>query len=108
MNNSDELKPCPFCGSENIHLYNSHAAKYRQYTVKCKKCGARMMKSTIAESILAWNKRDVKVAKVRNQSEVRVSISSDFGYSGHCGNCDYFVYDAYDYCPCCGYRLEWE
>ena len=54
---SDKLKPCPCCGSENVHLYQANADKYRTYQIKCKKCGLRISKPTRLEVTEAWNKR---------------------------------------------------
>lgn len=66
MKNIYNLKPCPFCGSENVHGYNASQAKYRQYNVKCMKCGARICKSTLAEAIATWNQRSESVKKEPN------------------------------------------
>jgi hypothetical protein len=36
----DTVRPCPFCGSDNIELHNTHRACY---TVECVRCGAELM-----------------------------------------------------------------
>lgn len=33
----EELKPCPFCGGENILVENTHTPSYR---ARCDECGA--------------------------------------------------------------------
>ena len=54
---SKNIKPCPFCGSTNVHAYTYKDAVYRQYAVKCKKCGARIMAQSTELSIEKWNRR---------------------------------------------------
>ena len=54
---SEELKPCPCCGTDNVHVYQANNDKYRTYQVKCRKCGLRICKPTRAEVISAWNRR---------------------------------------------------
>lgn len=54
---SEEIKPCPCCGSTNVHAYNSKSAQYRQYSIKCMKCGVRVCKATLMEAIEVWNRR---------------------------------------------------
>jgi uncharacterized Zn finger protein len=34
--NGEHLKPCPFCGGEDLEVCNTHTAKY---WVKCEPCG---------------------------------------------------------------------
>jgi Lar family restriction alleviation protein len=64
---SEELKPCPFCGSEKItmiHKGNAHT-RSRSVTIKCKKClckreiGAirHTMEWCEEQSIATWNTR---------------------------------------------------
>ena len=54
---SEEIKPCPCCGSTNVHAYNSKSAQYRQYSIKCMKCGLRVCKATLMEAKEVWNRR---------------------------------------------------
>lgn len=53
MSNSEDLKPCPFCGGE--------AVAYRfgtGYMVKCLECAiSTLCENTKSEAIEAWNKR---------------------------------------------------
>ena len=89
------LKPCPCCGSTNVHAYNSKAAQYRQYSIKCKKCGLRVCKATLAEATDVWNQRTERTAKVLNDG------------INYCENCEGYVEAPMAYCPYCGCRLEW-
>jgi len=55
---SEELKPCPFCGNKtSVHAYTYKDAVYRQYAVKCNKCGARIMGASTELAIDKWNRR---------------------------------------------------
>lgn len=52
------LKPCPFCGNKtSVHAYTYKDAVYRQYAVKCNKCGARIMGASTELAIDKWNRR---------------------------------------------------
>lgn len=53
-----KLKPCPFCGSDNLKLisYNSIAGVCKM--VECMQCFAQVpSRATKKEAIEAWNKR---------------------------------------------------
>jgi Lar family restriction alleviation protein len=55
----EKLKPCPFCGSEDVSLSvgKNGIGESLRY-VECVGCGAMAdMKRTIEEAIGAWNKR---------------------------------------------------
>ena len=62
MNNTTELKPCPFCGSEG-ELFSDHSISIesgesctRSFVV-CVECSALVSGKTEEESIAAWNRR---------------------------------------------------
>ena len=51
-----ELKPCPFCKSEDVYLVSETEIEYNW--VYCKNCeAAGPMKETEEEAIEAWNRR---------------------------------------------------
>lgn len=63
MNNNPDLKPCPFCGSENVRtgfaIYD-----YNCWGVICNDCGAHIevqdwkgVEDTEENAIAAWNRR---------------------------------------------------
>ena len=90
---SKDLKPCPFCGNENVKVYNSSDARYRQYNVKCKKCGARICKSTLSEAIEAWN--------------TRAERTCHKGSGWYCEECEQTCRRLrMNYCPNCGAVME--
>ena len=51
----DKLKPCPFCGSKEIHVMDMGYPHW----IYCMKCGAKVHGGTCSakESIEAWNRR---------------------------------------------------
>ena len=115
-------KPCPFCGSNNVKVYDAHQAKFRQYNIKCKKCGARICKATPADAIEAWNRRAMS-AELRSSEEALRSertakvtgIHDEYSFEGicyltygKCGHCQGEVAYKDNYCTSCGARLEWE
>ena len=52
-----ELKPCPFCGSQDIGLWTSYGYEYLNY-VWCGGCGAKTESfPEEAQAIEAWNRR---------------------------------------------------
>ena len=56
-----ELKPCPFCGSGDIGLWESHSrftTWNNVHFVQCNACGATSDAfPSIEEAIKAWNRR---------------------------------------------------
>jgi Lar family restriction alleviation protein len=79
---SDELKPCPFCGSEKVHIVYCNEA----YGV-CDSCGARGKSypdeyGHIAESIdrewavKSWNTRPLEDALRANIDELEKQLQS--------------------------------
>lgn len=57
---SEELKPCPFCGSENLKAYgySQHEADHAYcYCEDCNTVGPS--KSVLRKAIEAWNKRSI-------------------------------------------------
>ena len=56
-----ELKPCPFCGSNDVHLLNAACPEGDQWSVTCKDCNVWVDHMFDAmskeEAIELWNKR---------------------------------------------------
>lgn len=56
-----ELKPCPFCGSEEIRSFSSPrfgvAIVYEQWEVRCDECGAKINRLIRKDAEEAWNRR---------------------------------------------------
>jgi len=53
-----ELKPCPFCGCDQIHS-GTHSEWMIPHTRYCRQCRAYgPHKTTEEEAIKAWNERD--------------------------------------------------
>ena len=52
---TNEIKPCPFCGDENIDTWDIRQEKYFCY---CENCGCQgPTGKTEQEAIEAWNRR---------------------------------------------------
>ena len=56
---SDKLKPCPFCGSEDITIgYCLRGDKTREAYIECIECGASGYPYTKEKKAIdAWNRR---------------------------------------------------
>lgn len=94
----NELKPCPFCGSENvgISLWLGHCC------VTCRGCLGGIAPApdlTKEDAVAAWNRRaDEKVGK---WTEIADSVFE-------CSECECCDYEASKYCPNCGAKMEGE
>ncbi|MGF6633543.1 Lar family restriction alleviation protein [Paraburkholderia sp. MM6662-R1] len=69
---SDELKPCPFCGSDEVTI-GSFGSSYvdPQHYVQCEECdGATMRHASDAAAIAAWNRRAAASAQATGQAGV--------------------------------------
>lgn len=53
--NNPELKPCPFCGGENIKFHDRN--KDNKTHVQCLYCGAKIERAHGIDVIDAWNRR---------------------------------------------------
>jgi len=51
---NDELKPCPFCGGEQVEMYSPFQDVYRVVCI-CGACGA--LSHTQEKAAAAWNRR---------------------------------------------------
>lgn len=109
---SKKLKPCPFCGSEEVYVeeYEHHPGVTR-YRVLCAGCMAGVDTGTRQEpgwAVEDWNRRSERTCNVES-SHVELE-HGDHAYLEvelSCGH--YFTWDdgtPPDYCPYCGARLE--
>lgn len=54
----DELKPCPFCGSEHILTATQKPVGMGEcFIVKCFDCSAEIKRTAKRKAIEAWNRR---------------------------------------------------
>ena len=53
-----ELKPCPFCSSEDIN-YGHHSSESKRFN-RCKQCLSEGPYGDSATSIAAWNTRPIE------------------------------------------------
>ena len=60
---SDKLKPCPFCGGEDIGIRTRYIKETDGFMDEeetrcgCESCNAGVTEETRAEAIEAWNRR---------------------------------------------------
>lgn len=101
-----KLKPCPFCGGENITIYrdsdldfSGESEEYREdegYIAVCDVgrwgCGASIASQpTKSEAIEVWNARAERTCKAEHKDGWRGFYCSKCGallenrYCGHCG-----------------------
>lgn len=57
-----KLKPCPFCGGEDIQQcyydpYDGYQGDLGRYITRCSGCGAEIERRHKSESTEAWNRR---------------------------------------------------
>lgn len=53
----EELKPCPFCGTE-VEISEGMYGFHTHFQPRCTKCGCSLdIYSTFEEAIESWNKR---------------------------------------------------
>ena len=104
---SKELKPCPFCGSDEINYME------RQY-IECCSCGCILPWEQLTDYngnpapedyiVDRWNDRVWDVAK---QKTSHVD-GAGFDLYGHCHECGKAIISSkYKYCPECGRKLHW-
>mgnify|MGYP002520938528 CR=1 FL=1 len=52
------LYPCPFCGSDNVHIIRISLNDARTFwSIECRDCKATLLRKTEAEAKAAWNSR---------------------------------------------------
>ena len=102
-----ELKPCPFCGSDDLVMsgreeYAFMTGKRMEfYRVKCDTCGAMVDNDfkRPEDAIKAWNGRAGEVEKVGEWTEKD-------GIWFECSMCGCYSYDKLPNCPDCGIKME--
>ena len=58
------LKPCPFCGSDDIRIYENTYEEWEDFSIQCNECGLETFANTgtmpprLEELIEKWNRRD--------------------------------------------------
>lgn len=61
---TEQLKPCPFCGSEAELRFSEGESGKRYYWIPCKKCSCcQTIFDTPQEAVSAWNNRPIEDLK---------------------------------------------
>lgn len=78
---SENLKPCPFCGSRDVDVFDAGGEPYArsQPYVHCNNCNADSeMCDSLDEAIAAWNRRAIDVDALREVvDELECAYRSD-------------------------------
>lgn len=96
----EKLKPCPFCGSENL--------KYSRFMsgVRCNECGAMSPASlTKDSSIREWNTRYERTCV---PFDAETNLSGTDCPAWICSECSQLFEAGAKYCSNCGARVEVE
>lgn len=110
---SEELKPCPHCGSEaEFFVHNNFGEDYKTLIIDCKECFACMelmidaytsaedFEKAKKELFEAWNRRIERTAKVETYTD-------DQQETWRVCECGTDVLKIFNYCPECGAKLDW-
>lgn len=104
FNETEELKPCPFCGGEAEINYGMTYGFSYLYEPRCSSCGCMLdTYSTEGEAIEAWNRRVDPIKQGRwingDCSECEFPIPTD-------GRIDYIAEADVHYCYNCGAKMD--
>ncbi|WP_288610204.1 Lar family restriction alleviation protein [uncultured Victivallis sp.] len=69
---SEELKPCPFCGSDP----RKHITEDRYFFILCEKCGCHVAKRSPDTAEEFWNRRPIEDAQAARIAELEVERDS--------------------------------
>lgn len=119
---SEELLPCPFCGSKAKTMYvpfEDRGHIIHIFRVYCwfSRCAVIERKSfdkeaAISEAIKRWNQRvyqpEVQEAIEKQQpKKPDGGITRDGFVAGYCKSCDAVIDGDCRYCPHCGQKQDW-
>lgn len=103
---SDELKPCPFCGSEAVHTERSY---FRDVLIYCENCDAYFTVDSFAadkdDIVEAWNRR-AEPERKKGKWEHDGSQWENRWLCSECGYKWFFRKEEAKFCPNCGRRLD--
>lgn len=89
MSEKGELKPCPFCGGQDVFMDFDESDGVSWFWVRCLRCGCDLFKETSTEkAVSAWNTR----ADALNSAE---SLKAENGWIAIDGNENYPKTDGY-------------
>lgn len=108
---AETLKPCPFCGSDDVRLMPDHMDRRDSY-VLCRSCGARSTSAFSAkDAVEMWNQRTERTCRIVRY--VDQNPASRGGIVHRCSSCgkafprQFFSngWTRLNYCPTCGCRV---
>lgn len=99
---SEELKPCPFCGSKKVGCYES----WSLWACQCNECGATMLKRGDKEdAIEAWNQRTERTCRIVPHGHLFTLSDGTELYESACSECGAYLGDEDNYCGACGAKV---
>ena len=106
---TNELKPCPFCGENAKHVYSRFTETHTRW---CRNCGAESYEfDTEKEAIEAWNTRAERTCtfSVYKTGDDHYPTCSACGYETDWHECEWYFDDTFEYkknfCPNCGAKV---
>lgn len=99
----EELRPCPFCGSDHVDLICMGTREDDPHVVECDDCDATATGMDRAEAVANWNRRAGRTCRDFGGEEGTNGEGYDFAcpVCGWCGD----VTEP-NFCPHCGAWVE--
>ena len=107
----NKLKPCPFCGGEDldVHVGVYNGRKHESVTITCRDCLGSIYGSTEERAVKDWNTRAERTCELRNLPGGYYATAAV-----QCSECHAVIATTdrewecceISYCPNCGRKVE--
>lgn len=57
----NELKPCPFCGNDNLDVNGIPYTNKNWVEIYCRNCFGSIRSYTYKDAVMKWNKRTIAI-----------------------------------------------
>ena len=104
------IQPCPFCGSDELHIIDILIDDNVYDAIECRDCGMIFSSCGDTERELwnAWNKRVVVSKSATTTPERTAKVTAIEGTPTNSCDCGRIVLSGWNYCPSCGSKLIWD